>query len=223
MEDLDGHKIIHNDIKPQNYLVKFWNRESGFECGIHDLNGGRIRIVLTDFGLASSEQEGGIPVKGSPKWLTDIDKDTGLAGPKTLDQQGGTPIFASPECLANPGRKDKSSDIFSLGRVFLFTVLSKEQFLQFLFVPLIKGGKNKIMELIEKQPMLNIISKMMQIKKRMDLKTIRKKLKSDVPIREYIPELFKNYKGTVEEISETIKKSTSEYTNQYIDILKHLS
>jgi len=57
----------------------------------------------------------------------------------------------------------------------------------------------------------------------MDLKTIRKKLKSDVPIREYIPELFKNYKGTVEEISETIKKSTSEYTNQYIDILKHLS
>ena len=173
--------------------------------------------------MASSEQEGGIPVKGSPKWLTDIDKDTGLAGPKTLDQQGGTPIFASPECLANPGRKDKSSDIFSLGRVFLFTVLSKEQFLQFLFVPLIKGGKNKIMELIEKQPMLNIISKMMQIKKRMDLKTIRKKLKSDVPIREYIPELFKNYKGTVEEISETIKKSTSEYTNQYIDILKHLS
>jgi len=165
VEDLDGHKIIHNDIKPQNYLVKFWNRESGFECGIHDLNGGRIRIVLTDFGLASSEQEGGIPVKGSPKWLTDIDKDTGLAGPKTLDQQGGTPIFASPECLANPGRKDKSSDIFSLGRVFLFTVLSKEQFLQFLFVPLIKGGKNKIMELIEKQPMLNIISKMMQIKK----------------------------------------------------------
>ena len=66
---MDHHKIVHNDIKPQNYLVKFWNRESGFESGIHDLNGGRIRIVLTDFGLASSEQEGGIPVKGSTKWF----------------------------------------------------------------------------------------------------------------------------------------------------------
>ena len=197
---MDGHKIIHNDIKPQNYLVKFWNRESGFECGIHDLNGGRIRIVLTDFGLAGS------------------------------NQQGGTPIFASPECLANPSRKDKSSDIFSLGRVFLFTILPKEQFLQFLFVSLIKGGKNKIMELIEKQPILNIISKMMQIKNRTDLKTIGKIMntqKSDIPIIEYIQQfLFKNYTGTIEEISETIIKSASEaseYTNQYIDILKHFS
>ena len=216
---MDNHKIVHNDIKPQNYLVKFDSGEK------HDLNGGLIRIVLTDFGLASSEQEEGIPVKGSPKWRTGAGKYTGALA--TLDQRGGTPIFASPECLANPDRKDKSSDIFSLGRVFLFTILPKEQFLQFLYVPLIKGGKNKIMELIEKQPILNIISKMMQIKNRVNLKTIGKIMNtqnSDVPISEYIPQfLFKNYTGTVEEISVTITKSSSEYTNHYIDILKHLS
>ena len=69
---------MHNDIKPQNYLVKFRNDDN-------DLS--NIEIVLTDFGLA---------------------------GP---DSKGGTPIFASPECLADSCRKDKSSDIFSLGRV----------------------------------------------------------------------------------------------------------
>ena len=60
-----------------------------------------IEIVLTDFGLAGS------------------------------DLKGGTPIFASPECLANSDRKDKTSDNFSLGRVFLFMVLPKEKFLEF--------------------------------------------------------------------------------------------
>ena len=180
---MDKHNQIHNDIKPQNYLVKFLR-------GKNELTS--IEIVLTDFGLAGS------------------------------DSKGGTPIFSSPECLANPDRKNKSTDIFSLGRVFLFTILPKEKFLQFLFVSLIEGGKNKIMESIEKQPILNLITKMMQIQNRMNLKTIPEKLKPDVPIIEYIPELFKNYTETVEEISETIQKSTSEYTNQYIDALKQL-
>ena len=144
MEDLDNHKIIHNDIKPQNYLVKFHDESKNLNRP--------FQIVLTDFGLAGSVQKDGYPVRGSPKWLTDF----GWTG---SEQQGGTPVFASPECLANPGRKDKSTDIFSLGRVFLFTILPKEKFLQFLFVPLIKGGKNEIMESIEKEPILNLISK----------------------------------------------------------------
>ena len=106
-----------------------------------------IEIVLTDFGLAGS------------------------------DLKGGTPIFASPECLANPDRKDKSSDIFSLGRVFLFMILPKEKFLEFLFVPLVtKRGKIKIMELIEKEPILYLVSKMMRIERRLDLQTIRQEL-----------------------------------------------
>ena len=175
LETLDKHNQIHNDIKPQNYLVKFSN-------GKNDLS--NLEIVLTDFGLAG------------------------------LDSKGGTPIFASPECLANPGRKDKSTDIFSLGRVFLFSILPKDKFLQFLFVSLVKGGKKKIMNLIEKEPILYVISKMMRIQKRIDLQTIRNELQLAVQIMNT---------GTIEEISEIIQKSVTESTIQYIDILKHFS
>ena len=175
METLDKYNQLHNDIKPQNYLVKFLKGKS-------DLSS--IEIVLTDFGLAG------------------------------FDSKGGTPIFSSPECLANRDRKDKSTDIFSLGRVFLYCILPKEKFLQFLFVSLVYGGKKKIMKLIEKEPILDLVSKMMQILKRIDLQTIRKELQSVVQIINT---------ETVEKISEIIQKSTSEYTNQYIDILKHFS
>ena len=153
-----------------------------FKNGENDLS--NIEIVLTDFGLAGSES------------------------------QGGTPIFASPECLANPNRKDKSSDIFSLGRVYLMMILPKEKFLEFLFVSLTKGGKEEIMELIEKEPILNLISKMMRIKKRIDLQTIRKELESAVQTKNL---------STVAAISNIIKKSASKYTNEYIDVLKHFS
>ena len=172
---MDDHNQIHNDIKPQNYLVKFLDSQNNLTD---------IEIVLTDFGLAGS------------------------------DQKGGTPVFASPECLANPDRKNKSTDIFSLGRVFLFLILPKEKFLQFLFVSLVKGGKRKIMKLIKKEPILNLISKMMRVQNRIDLQTIRKKLQSAVQ--------FINTE-TVEEISRIIIKSTSECTNQYIDVLKYFS
>ena len=172
---MDQHNQMHNDIKPQNYLVKFLKGKNNLSS---------IEIVLTDFGLAGS------------------------------DSKGGTPIFACPECLANPDRKDQSSDIFSLGRVFLFTILPREKFLQFLFVSLTKGGKKKIMELIEKNPILNLISKMMRIGKRIDLQTIRKELKPVVQIIDT---------SIITEISETIQKSTSKYKDQYIDILKHFS
>ena len=172
---MDHHNQIHNDIKPQNYLVKFLN-------GDNDLTS--IEIVLTDFGLAGS------------------------------DQKGGTPIFASPECLANSDRKDKSTDIFSLGRVFLFSILPKEKFLQFLFVSLVKGGKTKIMNLIEKEPILHLIAQMMGLKKRCGLQKIRKILQSIVQVK---------IESTIIEISHAIEKSTSVYTNQYIDVLKHFS
>ena len=175
METLDQHKQIHNDIKPQNYLVKFLNEDN-------DLTS--IDIVLTDFGLAGS------------------------------DKIGGTPIFASPECMSSSDRKDKSTDIFSLGRVFLFSIISNETFLQFLFVSLIKGGKNKILKLIEKEPILHLISKMMRIQNRIDLQTIRKDLQSAVQIIN---------RGTINEINEIIRNSTSECTNHYIEVLKHFS
>ena len=172
---MDKHNQIHNDIKPQNYLVKFLK-------GKNDLS--RIKIVLTGFGLAGS------------------------------DSKDGAPMFASPECMANPQRKNKSSDIFSLGRVFLFSILSKEKFLEFLFVSLIKGGKTKITKLIEKEPMFNLISKMMRIRRRMDLQSVREIFQTVVQIRN---------DGTINEMSKVIENSTSKYTNQYIDILKKFS
>ena len=168
---MDNHDQIHNDIKPQNYLIK----HNGLE---------NIEIVLTDFGLAGS------------------------------DSKGGTPIFASPECLADPKRKDKSSDIFSLGRVFLFMILPKEKFLEFLFVPLVKGGKAKITEMIEKEPIFCLIAKMMRIQNRINLETIRNELKSIVQM---------NNESTISKISEAISNSTSENTNQYISMLRHFS
>ena len=175
METLDHHNQIHNDIKPQNYLVKFLNGDT-------DLSD--IEIVLTDFGLAGS------------------------------DSKGGTPIFASPECLADAERKDKSTDVFSLGRVFLFMMLPKDKFLEFLFVPLTLGGKEKIMRLIEKEPILNLISKMIQIEKRSNLQSIRTELELVVQLKN---------PATVRKMSDVIQKSTSTYTEEYADMLGHLS
>ena len=144
-----------------------------------------IEIVLTDFGLAGS------------------------------DLKGGTPIFASPECLANSDRKDKTSDNFSLGRVFLFMVLPKEKFLEFLFVPIrTRNGKENIMELIQKTPVFNLISNMMQIEKRVSLQTVRQELDLLTQIQQ---------SETVSDITDEIEKSTSKLTNEYIEILKHFS
>ena len=172
---MDQHDQIHNDIKPQNYLVKFLKGKNNLSS---------IEIVLTDFGLAGS------------------------------DKQGGTPIFASPECLANPNRKNKSSDTFSLGRVYIFLILPKQFFLEFLFVSLIKGGKTKIIKLIEKEPIFDLISKMMRVRKRIDLQLVREILQSVVQVRNA---------SIINEISKIIAKSRSKYTNQYVDILKHFS
>ena len=153
-------------------------------CGFAKKSLSGIEIVLTDFGLAGS------------------------------NSKGGTPIFASPECLADSERKDKSTDIFSLGRVFLFMMLPKEKFLEFLFVPLTKDQKERITELVEKVPILSLISKMMQIKKRLDLSAIRSKLQS-------VEQLI--ISSDVAKMSDIIQKSTSICTTQYINVLKHFS
>ena len=89
---LAGHGHIHNDVKPQNFLVRFKGEKN-------DLS--NLEVVLTDFGMAGQ------------------------------DAEGGTPVFSSPECFS---KKSPSSDMYSLGRVFLFLILPKSKFLKFLYV-----------------------------------------------------------------------------------------
>ena len=55
---MDRFNQVHNDIKPQNYLLKYLN-------GPNDLN--RIDIVLTDFGLVGQDTKGGTPIFASPE------------------------------------------------------------------------------------------------------------------------------------------------------------
>ena len=55
---MDRHNQTHNDIKPQNFLVKFKN-------GPNDLT--QIEIALTDFGMAQSDSKGGTPIFTSPE------------------------------------------------------------------------------------------------------------------------------------------------------------
>ena len=95
LETLDSHNQTHNDIKPQNFLVKF-----------NDLNKSdltQIEIALTDFGMADP------------------------------NAKGGTPVYASPECFE---KTDTKSDIFSFGRLILFLLLTKEQFMKWLYIPI---------------------------------------------------------------------------------------
>ena len=66
---MDRHNQTHNDIKPQNFLVKFKN-------GPNDLS--QIEIVLTDFGMAESDSKGGTPVFASPECFEKKEKKSDI-------------------------------------------------------------------------------------------------------------------------------------------------
>ena len=66
---MDRHNQTHNDIKPQNFLVKFKN-------GPNDLS--QIEIVLTDFGMADSDSKGGTPVFASPECFEKKEKKSDI-------------------------------------------------------------------------------------------------------------------------------------------------
>ena len=66
---MDHHDQTHNDIKPQNFLVKFKN-------GPNDLS--QIEIVLTDFGMADSDSKGGTPVFASPECFEKKEKKSDI-------------------------------------------------------------------------------------------------------------------------------------------------
>ena len=125
LETLHGHQLVHNDIKPQNYLVKFLN-------GPNDLT--QIDIVLTDFGLIGR------------------------------NSKGGTPIFGSPECFEV---KTNVSDIFSLGRVFLFMMLPKDTFLKFLYVAITSSTDKIFLEnsILNQNDLIGLITAMIKTEK----------------------------------------------------------
>ena len=101
LETLNSHNQTHNDIKPQNYLVKFKMGYDSADLSKNDLT--QIEIALTDFGMADD------------------------------DSKGGTPVYASPECFE---KTDTKSDVFSFGRLILFLLLTKEQFIKWLYIPI---------------------------------------------------------------------------------------
>ena len=105
-----------------------------------------------------------VKFKNGPHDLTQIEialTDFGMAGPES---QGGTPVFASPECFE---KKEKKSDIFSFGRVILFLLISKQQFLKWLFVPI------QNMNVPNSTGMITLVTWMTAMADRIDLKTSR--------------------------------------------------
>ena len=74
-----------------------------------------------------------IKFQSDPADLTQINVVLTDFGMAESDSKGGTPVFASPECFE---KKDKKSDVFSFGRVIAFLLLRKEQFMEWLFVPI---------------------------------------------------------------------------------------
>ena len=135
-----------------------------------------------------------VKFKNGPNDLNRIEivlTDFGMA---ESDSKGGTPIFASPECFE---KKERTSDIFSFGRVILFILLTKKQFSKWLFVPIkdparieplrnltnpvlnpisvIRKRIGRALNLItDSSNSLNMVSEMTSLTNRMNLQSARK-------------------------------------------------
>ena len=102
--------------------------------------------------------------KNGPNDLTQIEivlTDFGMA---ESDSKGGTPVFASPECFE---KKEKKSDIFSFGRVILFLLVSKQQFMKWLFIPILNSNAPSLND------MITLVTWMTSMTNRIDLKSAR--------------------------------------------------
>src|SRR5262249_29582814 len=109
--------VVHRDIKPANILLE---PEGGTAGGA-----GRLRPVVTDFGLA---------------WRGE--------GEATLTREGqllGTPAYMSPEQARGHGhRVDRRSDVYSLG-VVLYELLCGE-------LPFRRPGLQVLPDVIHREP-----------------------------------------------------------------------
>ena len=178
LETLATYNQVHNDIKPQNFLLKFDNGDIS-----------KVSVFLSDFGLVGN------------------------------NVQGGTPIFASPECY---GVKTTKSDIFSLGRVFLFVLLPSTQFLKWLYLPICNEDDHlSLSDRVWSDPeLLQLISKMSRVEliDRIDLEAMRQEfnqLKDN--------KLIKMKGGAVQEIDSILTKNLAPSIQDYLSELDHLS
>ena len=181
LETLNNYKEVHNDIKPQNYLVK-WLHRTG------DLR--QIDIVLTDFGLV---------------------------GQKT---KGGTPIFASPECFEI---KTNASDIFSLGRLFLFMMLPKESFLKILFIPITSSTDTIYLRntILNQRDLIGLICAMTKTNKHQRIKI--QQIRATFDSLKNSSQINLNSSGQTIEIERIANKNLSFEMVNYISELNHIS
>ena len=76
LETLDRHDQTHNDIKPQNFLVKFKNGYDQNNLASNDFT--QIEIALTDFGMAGPDSKGGTPIFASPECFEKKEKKSDI-------------------------------------------------------------------------------------------------------------------------------------------------
>ena len=154
-----------------------------------------------------------------PNDLTQIDivlTDFGLVG---QNSKGGTPIFASPECF---DVKTNASDIFSLGRVFLFIMLPKEAFLKFLFVPILSTADQNYLtnNVLNQSDILGFIRLMMQTQRSFRVQLSQVRLNFD--------DLKRNSQITLNSFAQTeieriVTQNLSPEMHDYILNLDHIS
>ena len=110
-----------------------------------------------------------------------------------------------------------NSDLFSLGRLFLFILLPKEQFLKFLCMPIKPKQKSTAEKLIKSYPLLQLITQMTQARQRIGMDQLLKRF----PDLKQSGEIRFN-KDVVRQLSEfSLRKSGD--TSQYLLELVHIS
>ena len=110
-----------------------------------------------------------------------------------------------------------NSDLYSLGRLFLFMLLPKKLFLKFLCMPIEPKQKSAAVQLIQSYPLLQLITEMTRATQRISMNQLLKRfddLKHNGKIR------FKNdVVRQLNEFSSRIFVDTSDYLMQ----LDHIS
>lgn len=133
LRHLHNLKIVHRDIKPQNILVSRPNRD------------GHHRMLISDFGLCKKlevDQTSFLPTAaggqslfaaGTQGWRApeilrgDVGLDEGTtANPSSGSGNGSTPSSSSDRDKMGSARLTKSVDIFALGCLFYYTLVSGE-------------------------------------------------------------------------------------------------